>query len=178
MTLHPHPNVDKIVTEVILNSLTPHWNYQCLTHIPILYLEPHVSCLYICTHAHTHIGMYAYELHVHVLIYTILSSPKVGIQNSLFISFLSALQCLGLELQVWSGVSNDSSSATGCQEGDSYIGCALVDLSTLALGLPQISGWYNITDFGGQLQGQIKVLTTASIYTLWMYLHPLHVQHH
>ena len=40
---------------------------------------------------------------------------------------------------------------------DIYVGCVHVDLSTLALGLPQISGWYNISDFGGETQGQLKV---------------------
>lgn len=40
---------------------------------------------------------------------------------------------------------------------DSYIGCAHVDLSPLACGLSQICGWYNVVDFGGQIQGQLKV---------------------
>lgn len=32
-----------------------------------------------------------------------------------------------------------------------------MDLSPLAFGLRQISGWYNIVDFGGQVKGQLKV---------------------
>ena len=43
----------------------------------------------------------------------------------------------------------------------SYFGCAHVDLSPLAYGLSQITGWYNIADFGGQLQGQLKVILTC-----------------
>ena len=66
------------------------------------------------------------------------------------------LQCVGLELQVWSQANASDQSPEG-QPEDVYIGCAHVDLSTLALGLPQVSGWYNISDFGGQIQGQLKV---------------------
>ena len=66
------------------------------------------------------------------------------------------LQCVGLELQVWSQA-DASDQSPESQQGDMYIGCAHVDLSTLALGLPQVSGWYNISDFGGQIQGQLKV---------------------
>ena len=71
-------------------------------------------------------------------------------------SFVYSTQCPGLEFQVWDRVCDTSPSTDG-QVDDSYIGCARVDLSTLALGLPQISGWYNIMDFGGQIQGQVKV---------------------
>ena len=45
----------------------------------------------------------------------------------------------------------------GGQPEDMYIGCVHVDLRTLALGLPQITGWYNISDFCGEIQGQLKV---------------------
>ncbi|XP_072546756.1 C2 domain-containing protein 3 isoform X2 [Salminus brasiliensis] len=37
------------------------------------------------------------------------------------------------------------------------IGFASVDLSPLLSGFQSVSGWYNITDFSGQCQGQIKV---------------------
>ena len=73
------------------------------------------------------------------------------------------LQCPGLEFQVW----NKPPDGEGYQLQDgrdsqperehSYFGCAYVDLSPLAYGLSQITGWYNIADFGSQLQGQLKV---------------------
>ncbi len=78
-------------------------------------------------------------------------------------------QNLGLEFQVWSKRLTRSNCAEGKdggegggeeeeeEEGDGYIGCAHVDLSPLAFGLTQVCGWYNIVDFGGEIQGQLKV---------------------
>lgn len=40
------------------------------------------------------------------------------------------------------------------------IGFASVDLSPLVCGFPSVCGWYNITDFGGQCHGQLKVSIT------------------
>ena len=42
-------------------------------------------------------------------------------------------------------------------QDDRCIGCVLVDISPLAFGLPQLSGWYHIVDFGGEIQGQLRV---------------------
>ncbi len=63
------------------------------------------------------------------------------------------MQCSGLELQVWSKSSVESSHEDSC------VGCVSVDLSPLAFGLRQISGWYNVVDFGGQVKGQLKVFS-------------------
>ena len=63
---------------------------------------------------------------------------------------------------MWSKVATPS---TDCTTDDIYIGCAHIDLSTLTFGLPQISGWYNITDFGGLIQGQMKVCGVHCIVT-------------
>ena len=38
------------------------------------------------------------------------------------------------------------------------IGFATVDLSPLLSGFQAVCGWYNITDFSGQCQGQLKVV--------------------
>ncbi|XP_078401326.1 C2 domain-containing protein 3 [Cetorhinus maximus] len=43
---------------------------------------------------------------------------------------------------------------------DRVIGFASVDLSALLSGFLSICGWYNITDFSGQCQGQLKVAIT------------------
>ncbi|XP_032879088.1 C2 domain-containing protein 3 isoform X1 [Amblyraja radiata] len=43
---------------------------------------------------------------------------------------------------------------------DRVIGFASVDLSPLLSGFMSICGWYNITDFSGQCQGQLKVAIT------------------
>ncbi|XP_053399357.1 C2 domain-containing protein 3-like [Mercenaria mercenaria] len=40
---------------------------------------------------------------------------------------------------------------------DRVLGFVSVDLTPLANGLQQISGWYNIMDFNGQVKGQIKI---------------------
>ena len=46
----------------------------------------------------------------------------------------------------------------GAGPGDgSHIGSAHVDLSPLSYGLGVLCGWYNISDFGGQVRGQLKV---------------------
>ncbi|XP_062872691.1 C2 domain-containing protein 3 isoform X1 [Trichomycterus rosablanca] len=42
-------------------------------------------------------------------------------------------------------------------EAERVIGFASVDLSPLLSGFQSVCGWYNITDFSGQCQGQIKV---------------------
>lgn len=69
-------------------------------------------------------------------------------------------QCSGLEFQVWSQPPASlphTHETKDPPQDDVYIGCALVDLSPLSFGLRQISGWYNIVDFGGQTKGQLKV---------------------
>ena len=38
------------------------------------------------------------------------------------------------------------------------IGFVSFDLSPLLAGMRQLIGWYNVTDFNGDCQGQIKVL--------------------
>ena len=81
------------------------------------------------------------------------------------------LQCSGLEFQVWSKRPNGEPQDGGQAEGgDNYLGSAHVDLSPLAYGLSQISGWYNVTDFGGQIQGQLKVIMTPACVTDGCYL--------
>ena len=67
----------------------------------------------------------------------------------------SVSQCSGLEFQVWSTHHQSAEKWTG--EEDVYLGCAHVDLSTLAYGLGQLCGWYHVTDFGQQIRGQLKV---------------------
>ena len=87
-----------------------------------------------------------------------------------------SLQCHGLEFQVWSKPPDDHQPQDGhdsqAEREHSYFGCARVDLSPLAYGLSQITGWYNIADFGGQLQGQLKVNSAvgASRLTVSMWL--------
>lgn len=45
----------------------------------------------------------------------------------------------------------------GKSDEDLLLGVVSVDLSPLASGLRQVVGWYNIVNFNGQCQGQIKV---------------------
>lgn len=42
-------------------------------------------------------------------------------------------------------------------EVERVIGFVSVDLSPLLSGFQSVCGWYNITDFSGQCQGQLKV---------------------
>lgn len=44
---------------------------------------------------------------------------------------------------------------SGCE--DRVIGFVPFDLSPLSAGMRQLIGWYNVTDFNGDCQGQIKV---------------------
>ena len=41
---------------------------------------------------------------------------------------------------------------------DRLIGSVSFDLSPLLAGMRQLIGWYNVTDFNGDCQGQIKVI--------------------
>ena len=43
------------------------------------------------------------------------------------------------------------------KSGDKVLGFVSIDLSPLLSGLQQISGWYNISDSGGNVQGQLKI---------------------
>jgi hypothetical protein len=40
---------------------------------------------------------------------------------------------------------------------DRVLGTAAVDLTALLFGIPWVSGWFNIVDFTGRCNGQIKV---------------------
>ena len=43
------------------------------------------------------------------------------------------------------------------KSGDKVLGFVSIDLSPLLSGLQQISGWYNIVDTIGNIQGQLKI---------------------
>ena len=89
------------------------------------------------------------------------SSLVVCVIMMMFLDF--ATQSPGLEMQVWSSRVSSSPSIESEKERediDIFIGCVNVDLSPLSYGLSQICGWYNIADFGGQSQGQLKVVKT------------------
>ena len=59
--------------------------------------------------------------------------------------------------KVWHKPNFDSGSGSPDKMADRMLGFVSVDLAPLTLGLQQICGWYNIMDFNGQCQGQIKV---------------------
>jgi hypothetical protein len=46
------------------------------------------------------------------------------------------------------------------KSGDKVLGFVSIDLSPLLSGLQQISGWYNISDSSGNVQGQLKISIT------------------
>ncbi|XP_064607644.1 C2 domain-containing protein 3-like [Liolophura sinensis] len=54
----------------------------------------------------------------------------------------------------------DTASKEPDRSSDRVLGFVTVDLVPLTTGLQQICGWYNIMDFNGQCQGQIKVSVT------------------
>lgn len=69
-------------------------------------------------------------------------------------------------IRVWRKISDNSTKARKMpHSNDVTIGCASVDLSVLLAGLPSISGWFNIIDHSGCINGQIKV-KTHKIYLL------------
>ncbi len=42
VTLHPHPNVDKVSTSAVSNEQNMIWDHHCVTYIPNMYLQPQV----------------------------------------------------------------------------------------------------------------------------------------
>eukprot|EP00105_Crassostrea_gigas_P001484 XP_011413692.1 PREDICTED: C2 domain-containing protein 3 [Crassostrea gigas] len=60
-----------------------------------------------------------------------------------------------LVFKVWHKPSTCGKTPDKCS--DRVLGFVSVDLTPLASGLQQMCGWYNIMDFNGQCQGQIKV---------------------
>lgn len=67
------------------------------------------------------------------------------------------LSLQSLVLRVWE--KKDNSLKQPNPSTDSAIGFISIDLSPLILGLHQIYGWYNVMDFSGKCQGQVKVST-------------------
>ena len=63
----------------------------------------------------------------------------------------------GLVFKVWHKINIDSANLLPDKDIDRVIGFVSVDLSPLTAGLKQLSGWYNIVDFSGICQGQLKV---------------------
>ncbi len=78
-----------------------------------------------------------------------------------------SVQCPGLEFQVWNKFLDSSPPHQSGPRDDYCIGCVYMDLSPLAFGLRQISGWYNIVDFGGQVKGQLKVCIIGISLVIW-----------
>jgi C2 domain-containing protein 3 len=72
---------------------------------------------------------------------------------SILLVLLFAFQ--NLVFKVWHKPS--SCGKTPDKGSDRVLGFVSVDLTPLASGLQQMCGWYNIMDFNGQCQGQIKV---------------------
>ena len=58
---------------------------------------------------------------------------------------------------------------------DRALGFASVDLLPLTKGFPNISGFYNIIDFNGLCQGQLKVRCYIALYLIFIELHWLDV---
>ncbi|CAF0800277.1 unnamed protein product [Rotaria sp. Silwood1] len=62
-------------------------------------------------------------------------------------------------LKVWHKINADIESIPE-KSGDKVLGFVSIDLSPLLSGLQQISGWYNIIDTIGNVQGQLKISIT------------------
>ena len=45
------------------------------------------------------------------------------------------------------------------------LGFAAVDLNVLFFGMPSVSGWFNIMDYAGRCNGQMKVSFHSSCFT-------------
>ena len=43
VTLHPHPNVERVCTPAVSCDQRPVWDHHCITHIPNMYLQPQVA---------------------------------------------------------------------------------------------------------------------------------------
>ena len=102
------------------------------------------------THTHTHACTHSAHTRTHMI--------------NLFPLFI---QSQGLEFQVWSRSSLTHSGEEQSQQlQDDYIGSVHVDLCPLTCGLSHICGWYNISDFGGQTRGQLKVQSSVTLMKL------------
>lgn len=62
-------------------------------------------------------------------------------------------------VKVWRKVAQDSDMKAAPFE-DAVVGFSAIDLSVLLTGLPVLSGYYNIMDFSGRCNGQIKLSLT------------------
>ncbi|CAG9806149.1 unnamed protein product [Chironomus riparius] len=60
-------------------------------------------------------------------------------------------------IKVWRKPSHDPQKIEPSPFEDSVIGFSAIDLSVLLTGLPVLSGYYNVIDFNGRSNGQIKI---------------------
>lgn len=61
-----------------------------------------------------------------------------------------------LIFKIWR-LNDPTTTAKADFDQDIVLGFSALDLSLLVAGFPIISGWFNIMDFAGQCNGQIKV---------------------
>ena len=81
------------------------------------------------------------------------SSPVWNFQQEVRISEEIFSPMLGLEAKLWYSASFDTIQSQ-------LIGVAKVDLSPLKYGLPELAGWYNLSNVMSSCQGQIKLRAT------------------
>ena len=65
-------------------------------------------------------------------------------------------------VKVWRKVSQESEMKPS-PFSDAVVGFSAIDLSVLMTGLPVLSGYYNIVDFAGKVNGQLKLSLTPQV---------------
>lgn len=122
-------------TNVCNSSCSPQWNKRFEVYLPIDLL---LDVRYFTTHWR--------------------SSDLIRIVLSSF----SQQDKKRFVLRVWRKTSNDLPQARLLPNPleDIVIGFVAIDLTVLMAGMPSITGWFNIVDYAGHINGQIKVIFT------------------
>lgn len=164
----------KITIERALNLptlLASQHDHPDFTSTPGHFSEPNCYILYHLRRKDREKGPFGFtrtsDMDVHGTPVVSSSSPKWNVSKTFYLSSISQhkWQEVGkveLELQAWHRQKSVPVDWNPAQEHDPedalLIGSALVELSPLAAGFKEISGWYHLFDFKKQPQGQVKVV--------------------
>ncbi|KAI6652236.1 C2 domain-containing protein 3 [Oopsacas minuta] len=122
------------------------------TGIPIILAidrAAHLSCLPSQSGC-LHVTVHAETLLFQTVKIKISYSPVWNFQQEVYINEEIFSPMLGLEVKIWYSSEIDTIQSQ-------LVGVAKVDLSPLKYGLPELAGWYNLSNVMSSCQGQIKL---------------------
>ena len=122
------------------------------TGIPVIFAvdrAAHLSCLPSLS-GFLHVTVHAETLLFQTSRIELVNSPVWNFQQEIHINEEIFSPVLGLEVKLWYSAEFEAIQSQ-------LVGVAKVDLSPLKCGLPELAGWYNLSNVLSSCQGQIKL---------------------